>query len=88
MHTRDCRLPSKEHERLMKDNWVLKWAVRRSCSPPLTLNHLQHHIHDVLVTGSSALRAEDTGQEEALAAKTNHPATLWFSASSNIFWQG
>lgn len=56
-------------ERLVKDNWVLTRAVRRLCSPPLTLNHLQHHIHDVLVTGSSALRAEDTIQEEALTDK-------------------
>lgn len=56
----------------MKGNWVLKWAVRRSCSPPLTLNHLQYYIHDVLVTGISTLRAEDTIKEEALAAKTNH----------------
>lgn len=56
----------------MKDSCILKWAMRRNCSPPLTLNHLQHHIHDVLVTGSSALRAEETIQEGALAAKTNH----------------
>lgn len=59
-------------QRLVKDDQILKWALGRSCSLPLTLNHLQYHIHDVLVTGSSALRAEDAIQKEALAARTNH----------------
>jgi hypothetical protein len=73
-------------ERLLKDNWVLKWAMKRNCSPLLTLNHLQHHIHDVLVTGGSALRAEDTIQEEALAAKTNHSCNPLVLIFIQHFW--
>lgn len=32
--------------------------------PPLTLQHLQHDVHNVLVTGISALKAEAAFQEE------------------------
>lgn len=36
--------------------------------PPLTLQHLQHHVHNMLVTGISALKAEAVPSEESLAA--------------------
>lgn len=50
-------------ESLLKGGDALE--VRRRSWCPLTLQHLQHHVLDVLVTSISALKAEEVFQEEA-----------------------
>lgn len=59
----------------------------KGCSLSLTLNHLQYHIHDMLVTGSSALSAEDTIHEEAPATRTNDSCNPPPRPAPNpVFW--
>lgn len=42
-------------------------------APPLTLQHLQHHVHDVLVTGISALKRRRPFRKKPLAARAAAP---------------